>query len=427
MTYPRPIFGNSKAYNGTAKAVPFRKISRKLSFSAARYKPARRRFVCIAALLILLLASGFGQQQNSQPVQSASLPSKAQDPVAQESSSAAAPATLAPAGTAAVAAADNPSIKAEGKPSGAAAQGDTTDAYSPALIARTQTVPIDDRYHIGPDDVLDIRLFDRPELTREGVRVDGAGMVRMPFIGEIKAACKTTAEFSDELARRYQEYLKNPQVDVSVKEFSSAPVLVVGAISKPGNFQLQRRVRLRELLGIAGGPTVLAGDVVQIVPDESAQLCATDNAAGANSGVVVVNMTNLLRGTDNVNPFLRPGDLVNIPEAAQVYVVGNVAKPGPFALKGQLTVSRAVAMAGGSLTNSTLSKVRIIRQLSGRPGNRELLVDLRAIEKGNGEDLVLQAGDIVDVPTSFMKMFVKTFFASVVTTAASYYPLTAIR
>src|SRR5205085_4117247 len=116
--------------------------------------------------------------------------------------------------------------------------------------------PADDSYRIGPGDVLEVRVFNRPQLSRDSVRVDQRGAITMPMIDEqITAVCLTEAELAAEIAKLYLKYQRNPHVDVFIKEFNSRPVAVMGAVEKPGQFQLQRRARLLELLSLAGGPS----------------------------------------------------------------------------------------------------------------------------------------------------------------------------
>ena len=116
--------------------------------------------------------------------------------------------------------------------------------------------PEDDRYRIGPGDVLDIRIYNRPQLSREAVRVEGSGMIRMPLIEtEIKAVCLTEGELAKEISTRYARYYKNLQVDVFIKEYHSRQVAIIGAVNDQSRFELQRRVRLLELLTYAKGPS----------------------------------------------------------------------------------------------------------------------------------------------------------------------------
>ena len=118
----------------------------------------------------------------------------------------------------------------------------------------------DDRYRLGPGDVLDIRIYNRPQLSREAVRVEGNGMIRMPLIeNEIQADCLTEGELAKEISTRYARYYKNLQVDVFIKEYHSKQVAIIGAVNEQSRFELQRRVRLLELLTYAKGPSTKAG------------------------------------------------------------------------------------------------------------------------------------------------------------------------
>jgi len=131
---------------------------------------------------------------------------------------------------------------------------ETTQVSSPIPAAQGQ------RYRIGAGDVLDIRILNRPQLSREAVRVEGDGMIRMPLIeGEIQAACKSEGELANETAKRYLKYYRNPQVDVFVKEYHAREVALIGAVNEQGRYQMQRRLRLLELLSFAKGPSDKAG------------------------------------------------------------------------------------------------------------------------------------------------------------------------
>jgi polysaccharide biosynthesis/export protein len=265
------------------------------------------------------------------------------------------------------------------------------------------STPDRSHYLIGVGDVLDIRVFGRPQLTREAVRVDPRGMIRMPLIeGEIQASCRTEASLAEYISTQYLKFVRRPQVDVFIREYNSQPVAVVGAVDKPGRFQLQRQVRLLELLTFSGGPTEKAGRTVQIAHAENSPRCDNNEAtAGSDeTGLNAYSLTDVLAGRPDANPFVRPGDVVSVLEADQVFVVGNVLRPSSISLKDPLTVSRAIAMSGGVLPYSKMDRVRIIRQPPGNAPKQELIVDLKAIEKQNAQDVTLQPNDIVDVPVS---------------------------
>ena len=259
----------------------------------------------------------------------------------------------------------------------------------------------DELYRIGPGDLLDIRVLNRPMLSRE-VRVDQNGMIRMPFIdGEIQAACRSEGELSREIATRLLKYQRNPQVDVFVKDYQSQPVAFIGSVRSPGRFQLQRRVRLLELMTYVGGPSDNAGRSVQIIHTLTSRSICDEAAPGSDevlNGMVSYRLVELMRGDEKANPYVRPGDIITLPEAEQAFVVGGVMRPGPVALREPTTVSKAVYMSGGVSPQGNKARVRIVRQEVGTTNKRQLYVDLKAIDRGQAEDVVLQAGDIVDVP-----------------------------
>jgi polysaccharide export outer membrane protein len=119
-------------------------------------------------------------------------------------------------------------------------------------------------------------------------------------------------------------------------------------------------------------------------------------------------------GDPKSNPFLEPGDIVTLPEADQVYVVGNVLMPLTIPLKEPISLSRAIAMAGGTRQDTKKDKIRILRQTPGSSSKEEVIVDLAAIEKKRAEDPMLQPNDIVDVPTSASKAFLRSLMSGVV-------------
>ncbi len=277
-------------------------------------------------------------------------------------------------------------------------------APNPAANASQTLLPqADTRYSIGPGDILDIRVYNKAQLSVAGVRVDNKGMIRIPFIGEVKAACSTEAELADEIRNRLYKYQKHPEVDVRVTEFRSQQVAVIGEVRAPARFELRHRVRLLELLANANGPSDKAGQSVQVLHTAAAasSLCETAEPAPANEpldALVAYRLSDVLRGNEESNPYIRAGDIVTIPEADQVYIVGNVYRPGPQILREPLTLSRAIVMAGGAVPGTDRSKVRVIRQAPGSTTKQEIVFDLKKIDKGQAHDVALQANDIVEVP-----------------------------
>jgi len=274
-----------------------------------------------------------------------------------------------------------------------------------------------ERYRIGAGDVLDIRIYNRPQLSRDAVRVEGNGMIRMPLIdGEIQAACRTEGELAKEISTRYARYYRNLPVDVFIKEYHAREVALIGAVTEQGRYQMQRRIRLLELLTFAKGPSDKAGQTINIVRAPRQDICAADPKQNDDGGFITLKLNDTLRGDEQANPFVEPGDIVTIPEAEQIYVVGNVYSPKSVPLKEPITVSRAIAMAGGPLRDSKTDRVHIVRQQPG--GQTEMYVNLSAIARKKETDLLLQPNDIVEVPESTGKSLIRSLLGAVAPSVA---------
>ena len=273
----------------------------------------------------------------------------------------------------------------------------------------------DSMYRIGPGDVLDIRVYNKPQLARDAVRVEGSGMIRMPLIeADIQAACRTESELAKDISTRYAKYYKNLHVDVFIKEYHSKQVAIIGAVNDQSRFELQRRVRLLELLTYAKGPSPKAGQTINIVHGQALSICRASEGEDLNKTFSSYRLSDTLRGDPNANPYLDAGDIVTLPEADQVYVVGNVFTPITIPLKEPVTLSSAIAMAGGLKQDTKKDKIRVLRQEPGAATRTEITVDLSAIEKKRSEDLALLPNDIVDVPTSAGKSFFRSLVQGVV-------------
>ena len=299
----------------------------------------------------------------------------------------------------------------------AATTGVSTPSTSPAPKVSASPVASDEeQYRIGPGDILDIRIFNKPQFNREGVRVDPRGMIRMPLIKEeIVAACQTEEQLEAKITELLKEYIREPQVTVQIKEYQSEPVAVLGAVRAPSRFQLQRRVRLLELLTFVNGPTDNAGRTVQVVHMGPRIACgSSSNRDGDTSLIDSYQVSDTLRGEEKSNPYVQPGDVVSIAVADQVYVIGNVVHPTAIALTEPMTVSRAIAMAGGTAMDTKKSAIHIIRQTPGTTDKSEILVDLDAVNRHKAEDVVLVANDIIDVPASGGKRFLRSLMGAVV-------------
>jgi polysaccharide export outer membrane protein len=312
-----------------------------------------------------------------------------------------------------------------------------------------------EQYRIGPRDVLSIRVTAPdiiPQFSSEAMEVNECGVIPLLSVqneeqNEVKAAGMTTNELQEHLRKFYTKYKRNPQVVVKVREYNSQPVAINGAVARPGQFQLRRPVRLLELLQFyAGGATDKSGGRIQIArmpalgmceakPATAATQAGTQTAAQAATPIddasapsfLTFKLEDTLKADERANPFLQPGDVITLPEAKEAYVVGNVLRPGPVALKDDhLTVSRAIAMVGGTMPDSKKEKVRIIRQEANGAGSREIFVDLKAIDKHQAEDIALLPNDIIDVPVAGGKRLLRSLMGTIVPSVGNL-PVQVIR
>lgn len=271
-------------------------------------------------------------------------------------------------------------------------------------------------YRIGFDDVLDVNVFDAPELNRE-VRVSSAGEISLPLLDSVHVAGLTPRELElvlQELLRR--KYMKDPHVSVFVREMQSHPVSVLGGVRRPGVFQARASKTLLEILSLAEGLADDAGETVIIMRGAGLQ-----NPGGSTSeetvlekdanrfqaaDVVQVNLKDLLDSSDIYqNPMVNPGDIVKVSRAGIVYVVGEVQRPGGFAMKSneKMSVLQVIALSGGVTRTASKSGARIIRTDQQSGERAETRIDLSKILAGKAPDPVLQAKDIVFVPNSASK------------------------
>lgn len=287
----------------------------------------------------------------------------------------------------------------------------TSDAASVPSVSSpaASAAKAEEGYRIGPGDVLEIRFYKRPELSRDNVSVSANGTITMPMVdGEIQAACLTETELANELAQHYQKYFRSPHLDVFIKDYKSQQVAVLGAVNHPARFQLQRRVRLLRLLAEVDGLKDKAGRSINVIHDPPSFNCSKSQAV---EGVSVYRVRDLMSGDPKSNPYLTAGDIVFVPDADEAYIVGNVQKPTNILLREQITLSTAIAMAGGVLPASKLDKIKLVR-VNDKGEKDTTYYDLNAIQKKQKPDVVLQPGDIVEVGTSPTKVFLRGFLGA---------------
>lgn len=266
-------------------------------------------------------------------------------------------------------------------------------------------------YLLGPGDVLDIRVFGQPELSTSNAQIDSDGnLSSLPFLETpISAKCRTDKQVQKDIAAAYAKFINNPQVSVRIAERNSRqPATVFGAVRQSARVEMKRRVRLNELIAVSGGFTERASGTIQILHTEPL-MCPEPGEEelakpidGTQIPLQIVKISELRSGKAEANPVIRPGDYVLVTEAEPVYITGAVASPNGVYLRDQLTLTRALAMVGGTRKEAKLSEVIIYRQVPGTTKQDILKVDVAAIKKNKTPDVLLQAYDVIDVPEASM-------------------------
>ena len=273
-------------------------------------------------------------------------------------------------------------------------------------------------YRIGPEDLLEVTLFNIPEATGTErhltprtltVRVSHQGQISLPLLGEINVKGLTVSGVEERLRERYDKYIYNPQVGILIKEFRQR-ASVIGAVQKPGVFELTGPKTVLDLLAMAGGLTEKAGSQVHIYREglKGRETHVIDLAVLANS-VGLINANN----AGMVNMPVHPGDMINIPEAGMFFVDGAVRKPGSYPLGRRYSLTQALATAGGVDPELNSNDISIFRRQG--PGEvQTIALNLSDVMSGNVADPPIQPDDVVIVPTSTAKFIVKRFIGTLV-------------
>lgn len=249
-------------------------------------------------------------------------------------------------------------------------------------------------FKIGAKDLLEISVFGLEELNRT-VRVSEEGKISLPLLGEIQVGGLTKTELEKKLSQLLEEeYLQNPQVTVFIKEYQSKRVFMLGAVGKPGPYELLGRQTLLHLISQAGGLTNDAGDEIIIIRKLQ---------DGTNTSFRIPIDDLILEGDTELNIPLEPDDIVNIPadKAVFVYVFGQVRNPGALEVKksNMPTLLRAIAQAGGFTDRASKSGV-IIKRIDQEGKETQIKVNVKDIIKGKRKDIPLKENDLVYVPES---------------------------
>lgn len=276
----------------------------------------------------------------------------------------------------------------------------------PTALAQENQSEID-LVHYG--DIIDVDVvgsldFDwRGTLNPEGF-LDGMERIEDPVF----ALCRNESDIAAAIATQYSRVLRDPQVVVKIVDRTNRAVAIIdGAVKKPQRFQIRRSVPLSELIVLSGGITDRSSGEITIFRPESLNCLKqagidrdkkeTFVKTGQSNGSKMVNIriSDILSGKEGANPLIFSGDIVTVVEASPIYLIGGVNNPGRISSKSTVTLTRAIATAGGLSKDAAEGNITIFRH-NGRQSS-VLDVDLGKIKSGQSQDPELQAFDVVDV------------------------------
>ncbi len=278
----------------------------------------------------------------------------------------------------------------------------------PAVTDETNLIHFGDLIDV---DVIGSLEYDwRGTLNPEGF-LDGIDFIENP----IYAICRSEEEIAEEVGKAYSKTLREPKVVVKILDRSNRPLSILnGAVKTPHRFQIKRPIFLNELIIISGGLTEAGSGVIQIfrprnlncqqkIEDKSVSTVPEQGSrekistASQDNGSIYLNIkiSDLLTGKKEFNPRILSGDIVTIQKAESIYVIGGVANPKQISLGSEITISRAIASAGGLAKGAAAKKITVYRREGAETVRIE--VDLDKIKVNQATDLVLKANDIVEV------------------------------
>jgi polysaccharide export outer membrane protein len=247
-------------------------------------------------------------------------------------------------------------------------------------------------YIVGPNDVLTITVYNQAQLSSKFV-VEADGTFAYPLLGRVAAGGLSIRAVEDKVRQGLAGgFLKDPQVTVTVDQYRSQQIFVMGEVKQPGPLPFTGSMTLIEALARAGSVTERAGtDAVIVHSAPGADAAPVTVLSGTPpAGAIHVDVQKLQSGTLSQNVTLRAGDTIFVPRAETVFVSGQVHMPGEYAIRAGMTVRQVLALAGGVTDRGSTRRVQIIRVVNGK-------------ETAMGGDLqkTVQAGDTIVVNERF--------------------------
>jgi len=264
-------------------------------------------------------------------------------------------------------------------------------------------------YILGPDDQLSVHVLDVDDIDpTKPIKIDLHGFMDVPIIGKVNAAGLTVDQLERQLTDSLAKYVHNPRVTVTVFDYHSQPFSVFGAVNTPGVYSFTGENTLVQAISRAGGLRPDAGNAINLTrrsEEGPIPISGATTDASREYSTVRIDVRALLDAKNPQNDILvKPGDVLSVPKADMVYVVGAVKQAGSFPLseRQEISVLQAVSMAQGLESGSSPKHAKILRG-SLTAQRMEIPVDVKKILAGKTSDVSLMANDVLFIPTSATK------------------------
>lgn len=266
-----------------------------------------------------------------------------------------------------------------------------------------------ENYRLGPGDRISVNLRNIKEIEIKPATLEQDGSIELQYVGRLLAEGMSTRQLATEIELRLKPIVRQPSASVEIIEYGSQPVSVLGAVNKPGVHQLRGSKKLVDVLSMAEGLKPEAGNVIKITrPKASGDIPLPNRKRDptAEFAMADVNIRALLdASTPEANIVIKPHDVITVPRADLVYVLGNVRKPGGFPLteRGDITVLQAISLSEGIQLNSAPESSRILRKTGESGTVVEVPIDVKKILASGAPDQHLLPNDILYIPSSATK------------------------
>jgi polysaccharide biosynthesis/export protein len=253
-------------------------------------------------------------------------------------------------------------------------------------------------YRLGAGDEISVDIMNVPDLSGN-FRLDGTGHVSLPLIGVVSISGYSLSEAEDFLEKQYaKDYLRNPDIGIRMVEFRSQQFTAMGSVVRPQIYSMQRKVTLLEALAMAGGLSGNAGDTIYL----------TDRVRNTEDGEMqvrnlIIDVEELTQSGSPINPVLGESAVVNVPKSGTFFVEGAVQKPGVYTQAGDITVLKAITMAGGLRFEAKRSNINVLRRDPQTNEWDRQAVAMDEIRNSPIADIVLRDGDIVMVESGALR------------------------